>query len=239
MASSSPTSKRSTRSHPGDHPVGPNPHLRFLLSARYSADLFAPDHLADLRRSGLTDDTIQLHRIRSVPPSMIGQLLGFDIKAIRSAMLIPFPDPCGGFMDHVRLKVFPPFPGTKGNTVKYLQPSGGAARLFFCLATLRDTLEGYAPLWVVEGEKKALAVAQLGRPAVGICGIEGWHRAGSRQLLPEFDRLRLRDRIVELVPDADWRTNAAVERGALRFAEALEAGGSRVRLVVLPVEVPA
>src|SRR5262249_42894046 len=157
-------------------------------------DGLAPEHLADLRHSGLTDDTIQLHRIRSVPPHMIRQLLGFDSKAIRSAMLIPFPDPRSGFMDHVRLKVFPPFSGAKNNTVKYLQPRGSAPRLFFCLATLRDALEGDGPLWVVEGEKKALAVAQLGLPSIGICGIEGWHRAAYPQLLRDFDPLRLRDR---------------------------------------------
>lgn len=34
---------------------------------------------------------------------MIGRLLGFDIAEIRSALLIPFPDPAGGFMDHVRM----------------------------------------------------------------------------------------------------------------------------------------
>lgn len=44
--------------------------FRFLLSPIYPASL-APEHLADLRKSGLTDETIRLHRIRSVPPAMI------------------------------------------------------------------------------------------------------------------------------------------------------------------------
>ncbi len=81
--------------------------LSLLLSPVYPGSL-TPEHLADLQRSGLADKMICLHRIRSVPPSMIGQLLEFDISAIRSAMLIPFADPAGGFMDHVRLKIFPP-----------------------------------------------------------------------------------------------------------------------------------
>jgi uncharacterized protein DUF3854 len=234
-----PTSNLPRGPRPDGSPGWPNPHLRFLLAATYSRDSLAPEHLTDLRRSGLTDDTIQLHRIRSVPPHMIRQLVGFDVRAIHSAMLIPFPDPLGGFMDHIRLKVFPSFSGTRGNLVKYLQPRDSNTRLFFCLATLRGILESDAPLWVVEGEKKALAVAQLGLPAVGFCGIEGWHEAGSRELLRDFDHLRLRNRLVELVPDGDWRTNTAVERGAVRFAEALDARGSRVRLVVLPVGVPA
>src|SRR6267378_2401062 len=108
-----------------------NAHLDFLLSCLYDNDPPAPEHLADLRRSGLTDKTIKLHRIRSVPPGMIDQLLGFDVPAIRSAMLIPFPDPAGGFMDHVRVRVFPPFTDKSGHTVKYLQPRRSSNRLFF------------------------------------------------------------------------------------------------------------
>jgi hypothetical protein len=127
--------------------------LTFLLSGIYSGAL-APEHLADLRKSGLRDDTIQAHRIMSVPPSMIGQLLGFDIAAIRSAMLIPFPDPRGGYMDHVRLKIFPSFQDRRGHTIKYLQPARCEARLYFPWSTL-SALDGSAPLWLVEGEKRA------------------------------------------------------------------------------------
>lgn len=215
-------------------------HLDFLLSPFYDATELHPEHLADLRRSGLTDETLTRQKIRSVPPHMIAQLLGFDFPAVRSAYLIPFPDPRGGWMDHVRMKVFPALTTERG-TRKYLQPRGSGVRLFFPLVTtLPAVLDSItAPLWLVEGEKKSLAVAQLGLPAVGFCGIDAWHAAGARTLLPDFDLIPLAGRTVELVPDGDWRTNPAVERGALRLAEALEARGARVRLVVLPLEVAA
>lgn len=212
--------------------------LRLLLSLVYPGSL-APEHLADLRRSGLTEETIRLHRIRSVPPMMIPQLLGFDISAVLSALLIPFPDPTGGFMDHVRIKVFPSFRGKHGDTVKYLQRRGSGVRLFFPLSTLHVVLSGIDSLWLVEGEKKALAVAQLGFPAVGFCGIEGWHLRGSEDLLSDFNSIRLRERVIELVPDGDWRTNPNVRRGIERFALALSARGARPRLVVLPEKVAA
>lgn len=212
--------------------------LKLLLSALYSGSL-APEHLADLRKSSLTDETIQLHHIRSVPPTMIGQLLGFDIAAIRSAMLIPFPDPAGGFMNHVRLKIFPPLTDRGGHTVKYLQPRGSGARLFFPLLTLEEVLGGDGPLWLVEGEKKSLAVAQLGLPSVGFCGVDAWHVRASNTLLPDFDALCLSGRVVELVPDGDWQTNPNVWRGVERFADALEAQGAKPRLVVLPEGVAA
>jgi hypothetical protein len=213
-------------------------HLDFLLSVVYESFL-DPDHLADLRRSGLTDETIRRHRIRTVPPHMIPHLLGFDPPAVQSAYIIPFPDSRGWFIDHIRVKVFPPYKDRSDNTVKYLQPRGAGARLFFPMATLDAVLTSDGPLWLAEGEKKALAVAQLGLPTVGFCGIEGWHSAGSRALLSDFNVIPLTGRTVELVPDGDARTNPNVERGALRFAEAIERRGARVRLVTLPVEVAA
>jgi hypothetical protein len=209
------------------------PALAYLISAALGGG-HAPEHLADLRRSGLTDETIRLQKIRSVPPSMIGGLLGgFDITEIRSAYILPFADPIGGWMDHVRLKVFPTLTRKTG-TVKYLQPRGSGLRLFFPLASLDAAIRDIHPLYLVEGEKKALAVAQLGLSAVGFCGIEGWHVGGSRALLVDFDVIPLRRRIVELVPDGDVVTNPAVRRGTERFAQALEARGAHVRLVRLP-----
>ncbi|MGH9893011.1 MAG: DUF3854 domain-containing protein [bacterium] len=164
---------------------------------------------------------------------MIGRLLGFEASGVVSAYLIPFPDPRGGFMDHIRVKVFPPIVTADG-TIKYLQPKGSGIRLFFPRATLTMEFGGNSPLWLVEGEKKALAVAQRGLPAAGFCGIEGWHVRGSRELLIDFDVLRLRDRVVELAVDADVHTNVHVERAARRSADALRARGARPRLVVLP-----
>src|SRR5215813_10050957 len=113
-----------------------NPHLAFLLTTIYDIDPLAPPHRADLVKSGITDETIGLQKIRSVPPHMIDQLLAFPAPKVDSAMLIPFPDPRGDWMDHVRMKIFPPFKDRRGQTVKYLQPRGSGVRLYFPLATL-------------------------------------------------------------------------------------------------------
>lgn len=215
-----------------------NEALALLLSRFYDGSL-APEHLEDLRKSGLTDSTIRAQFIRSVPPSMIGQLLRFDDRRIRSALLFPFRSPAGGFLDHVRLKIFPAFRDKGGHTIKYLQPRGSSPRLYFCATTMAQVLHGAAPVWFLEGEKKSLAVAQLGLPAVGFSGIEGWHAAGSQDLLPDFDAVSLAGRIVELLPDGDLQTNPDVERGAECFARALQRRGARVRIVLLPRELRA
>jgi hypothetical protein len=138
--------------------------------------------------------------------------------------------PAGGFMDHVRMKVFPPLEAAK-STIKYLQPKRSGARLYFCLSVLEQVLSPETPLYLVEGEKKSLAVAQLGLAAVGFCGIEGWHRGGSPELLEDFDAVPLKGRSVQLVPDGDAQTNLNVRRGAMRFGQALSRRGARVELV--------
>jgi hypothetical protein len=214
-----------------------NPTLEILLSPLYDGDL-ASEHRADLGRSGLTGSTIRLQAIRSVPPDLIDRLLGFPTPAEISAYLLPFPDPRGGWFDHIRMKVFPSFT-TKQGTIKYLQPKRSGVRLYFPLATLPAALHSADPLYLIEGEKKSLSVAQLGCPAIGFCGVEGWHVGGSQELLPDFDLIPLRDRTVELMPDGDVQTNRAVARGVEAFAVALARRGARPRLVVLPREVAA
>ena len=77
-----------------------NPHLSLLLSRVFSGAL-APEHLDDLRKSGLTLATITTAALRSVPPAMIDELLGFKTSAVTSAYVIPYPDPRGGWMNHV------------------------------------------------------------------------------------------------------------------------------------------
>ena len=206
-----------------------NPHLQLLLGRVYDGAL-APEHRADLEKSGLTMATIRASYIRSVPPAMIEPLLGrpHRLQDLRSAYLIPFRSPRGGFMDHVRLRLCPPF----ASGCKYLQPTGSAPRLYFPGWTMEDACTGTDPVWLIEGEKKALAVAQLGEPAIGFCGIEGWHAGGTCELLPDFADVRLDGRPVKLWPDADWRTNPHVHRGVRRFANALLARGAVVELVM-------
>jgi len=214
-----------------------NPYFDFLLSSLYD-DLLHPEHQADLRKSSLTDETIELQKIRTVPPHMIDQLLGFPMPKVQHAYVIPFPNPRGGWLDHVRTKIFPSIVTDNGR-IKYLQPKRSGVRIYFPLATLGAVLRSTDPLYIVEGEKKGLSVAQLGLPAIGVCGVEGWHLAGARDLHPDLDDVELHGRVVNIVPDADFRTNLAVNAAVMRLASALERRGASVDLAVLPMEFPA
>ncbi len=213
-----------------------NPHLELLLSRAYDGSL-SPEHLRDLRKSGLTDETIAGQLFRSVPPAMIPRLTGFDLPAVLSAMLLPYRSPGGGFMDHTRIKLFPPLKDGDGHSIKYMQPRASGPRLYFVARCLPEVLEGDAPLWLVEGEKKAASVAQMDLPAVGFAGVEGWHRGGELRLLPDFGEIRLRGRVIEVLPDGDVETNPHVRRAVRTLGDALAVRGARPRLVHLPREL--
>jgi Domain of unknown function (DUF3854) len=217
-----------------------NPQLEFLLSSVYDGAL-APAHRADLEKSNITDASRIAQGIRSVPPSDFDRLLGFHVPtAAQSLMLIPYPDPDGGYVDMFQVKLFPALEDGDGHVVtKYLQPRGSAPRLYFVRSVLSAVMDPTVPLYLVEGAKKAIAAAQLGLAAIGFNGIQGWHVRGSRALLEDFARLPLRGRPVKVMADGDVRTNPAVERGAGDLAEAIEARGARARVVLLPVAVAA
>ena len=115
-----------------------NPTLTLLLSPLYDGAL-APEHRADLMKSGLTPETITTHAVRSVPPTMLRSLLRFDVPSIRSALLFPFPDLRGNWRNHVRLKVFPPLSNAAGHTTKYLGPKGAPPRLYVPIPTMSQS----------------------------------------------------------------------------------------------------
>ena len=204
-------------------------HLRFLLSPVYSGALH-PAHRADLYASGLLRATIQTQKIRSVPIHMIDKLLGYASTTIQHGYVIPFADPRGGWRSHVRMKVW-------GGDAKYLQPRGSGVRVYFPLAALEAVLHTDEELYVVEGEKKALAVAQEGYAAVGICGIAGWRKPQTRALHPDLDDVGLQGRRVKVIPDADATTNAFVRREVNLLSAALIARGASVEVVRMPAGV--
>jgi hypothetical protein len=224
------------QNRPANFAAGINPHLTCLMSPIYSGTL-APAHLADLRKSTLTPDTIREQGIRSVSPSMMQHLLGFNPQKVTSAYLLPFPDPSGGWMDHIRLKIFPTLTGADGHTVKYLQPKGSGVRLYFNLMSLNAVLGGETDLWIVEGEKKSLAVAQLGLATIGLCGVEGWHHGGSQRLLEDFDLIPMGRRQIYLLPDGDILGNDHVLRATKQLGSALEQRGATVQVKFLPDRV--
>jgi hypothetical protein len=230
-----------------------NRHLDFLLCRLYDHSPLDSQHAADLAKSGITDETRLQHKIRTVPPEMLRPLLGYDPRGVRTALLFPFPDFDGGFMDYVKVKVFGETGAAelRGDAIhehrdrwryncghrKYLVRRQAAPRLYIPIPTMHRAVATDEPLWLVEGMKKSLAVMQLGLPAIGLESPFSWHVKGSRALLDDFSHIRLRGRLIELVPDADIATNPMILRAMHQLGDALRAAGARPRLVRLPTGV--
>ncbi len=203
----------------------------------------APLHLADLRKSGLKEETILEHRIESVRPCDIPRLIGFNLPGLESIYRIPFPPFNDGFE---RFKLFC-HEGYECNDdgkkrPKYIQKRGSSNRLYIPLPMFPLLADTEKILFITEGEKKALAAVQAGLPCVAITGLWNWKRpgVGLDELIEDFDKITLRGRNVRLVPDNDWRdldrngTPKNLEKAVSRLARCLMLRGAKVEIVILP-----
>lgn len=166
----------------------------------------APEHLADLRASGLTDDTIEVCQFKAVPPNKLRILMG-----IESAYEIPYFYVNGTLNGFSRWKLFYRSDFTGDRRRKYHQAKGSDVQFYFppeidWKAVASDPTR---LIVFVEGEKKAIALAQVGIAAIGVSGVWNWRQKldnGERLVLPSLDQILLSGRPVLLLPDSDcWR----------------------------------
>jgi len=187
----------------------------------------APSHIEDLRKSGLSDETIQEAGLKSVPPRLFKEILDHNAK-IESMYLIPYPG-----TDFSRYKLFPPLTNREGHTKKYHQPKDSAPRLY-----VPPGFDCTKKLWrITEGEKKALKATQDGLNCLGVGGAYSGAKKngdGKSELIPDLQNIPWKNKTVEIIPDADFKTKDHVARGFYRFAKLLEEKGATVFIVELP-----
>ncbi len=188
-----------------------------------------PDHLADLRKSGLTDDTISKSGIYSVPPDRVDKIIG-RANGVRSLMAIPYPG-----TDFTRFRLFPPckIAPKDERPRKYFQIPGSPIHLY--------VPPGFDPdgevIRITEGEKKALRGTQEGLNVVGLGGI--WNFANRDendrpQLIEALAAIKWAGRCVELLPDSDFQLNPSVCHAVFRLGTMIEREGATVKVVRLP-----
>lgn len=127
-----------------------------------------PAHLADLRESGLRDDTIQAGGVYSLAPRFIEHFFNRRgvPREIESALCFPYQS-----STFARIKLFPSL-----GKWKYAQPPGTSARLYAPLP-VND-----GPLYVCEGEKLVPVLVRevetKGRIGSGMRQRQGGFRKG-------------------------------------------------------------
>ncbi len=195
-----------------------------------------PLHLQDLRKSGVSDQTVIEAGIVTVPPGDINREVGYSDPSIRSAYRIPYP----GLDGYSRLKLFY-HDGQGQGKPRYIQKKGSQNHLYIPHGAT-DTLQNTSiPLYIAEGEKKVLKAWQEGFPCVAMGGLHSWSKGDEEKtLIEDFDLIALDGRTVYLVPDNDWLApNDQGERKNLRqavlgLAYRLIDRGAKVSVVKLP-----
>jgi hypothetical protein len=180
---------------------------RTQRSSKASPDLF-PDHREDLQKSGITLETAQKAGLYSVEAKELEGLIGWVPQQVKTALVFPYPTEDDGFC---RVKVFPSYTDEDGSTVKYLQRKGSGCRLYIPPKFGIEPVLGdrSIPAIGVEGEKKALAVAQAAERAgkqgqyaiYGLGGLWNWLDDGTPIL--GFGRFAFVKRSMLFFPDSD------------------------------------
>lgn len=201
------------------------------------------DHLADLRKSGLKDETLMACRFQTVSLDDLEQL-GPRYEPVLSAYRIPYFDVKGERIDFVRLKLFPPVKEADGHEQKYWQPFGSRPHLYLPPIVNWQSIASTPtnPIIIAEGEKKSAAGCQLGLAVIGIGGCWCWRMTqddDEKVFLPDFDWFDWKNRDVELCPDSDgWWTDKRIDilAGFYALGKELERRGAHVLLVRLSDE---
>jgi hypothetical protein len=189
-------------------------------------------HLEDLKRSGLSDSIIEQADIKSVPPNDIRRKIGFDIPGLISCYEILYDKTFSRFRAFYD-------ENNNGKEPKYIQRKDSGNRLYIP-STVRPILnDSSIPLYITEGEKKALKATQEGLFCIGLSGLWNWSN-GKKELIPDFDLLTLAGRRVYIVPDNDWlqpnkhgyRKN--LKQAVYLLADRLKQREARVFIVELP-----
>lgn len=124
---------------------------------------------------------------------------------------------------------------------KYTQPAGTGSRLYLA-PNYTKWLNGLEPIFITEGEKKALSLDCRLEGSAGVIGIGGvWNWTGGkdsdrRLLIEDFRKVDLKSRRVYIVFDSDADQNQQVLQAERALARALADKSAKVKVICLPQE---
>ena len=204
-----------------------------------------PEHVEHLQTSGLSEATIATARIGSVEPEE-AERLGYAKKL--AGIVFPYAGTAivvnGETVAYTRLRVDPArqrSPGRKyENPLKRRIQHGYTYYPYVPEQVALLCKDAARPVFVTEGEKKALKLGQEGFPAIGIPGVYMFTDPSSRKpahskpLHPGLTRWRWRGRTVYVCFDSDRTEKDGVGLAHERLCSALTQQGAVVKVVVLP-----
>lgn len=198
-------------------------------------------HLANLRESALTDETIKLAELYTeASHHALAALVERRVwpRQCGAALVIPFYMPDAPEPHAARLRATTPRTekrGTKRRVVKYDQAESHGALVYFTPRARagRWYADPARPVYWTEGEKKALVLDQLELTCVGLTGVWNWsdtkhrHDTGEERLHPTLrEHVAIAGRRHIICFDGDARDNEQVMLAAARLCGVLKAAGA-------------
>ena len=193
-------------------------------------------HLAELRRSGISDEVIDssgvysARNVEALPEPL--QWIGSHAGALPSLV---FPMEEAGVGETWQVKPATPITFSDGSVAKYVAPSHRSGAIVPSFIERRAITDATERVVIVEGTKQALAVTSVTDETTavfGISGITGWMGGDNG---PSIAFSQVMGYVVYVAPDADAATNRAVYDGARKLGEHLEQWGAAcVRFVRVP-----
>lgn len=219
-----------------------------------AVDALLPQHLADLRKSGLSDEQIAKCGFQSLQtPEAIGDVLGWRRYdgSLGPCLVIPFRDAKGQPTKYRRLKPDKPRAHKDGGKlVKYEAPRGSTSRAYFPPGVI-EAIQGpiTQPLYLTEGEKKAAKADQEGLRCIGLVGVWNWQKRqeeneygekiGVKQLIDDLAAIDWTGVIVLITFDSDRARNSSIRKAEWELGQVLKRHGASVKIVRLPEDEDA
>ena len=188
-------------------------------------------HLEELEASGLSLPTIKESGCYSGKADEIERLLGYGAGP---GLVIPY------FTDDTNCYARVKLDNGGGDGKRYRSPKGSQNRLYLPPNLDRTVLtDPGTPIYVTEGEKKALKACQEGLPCMALGGVWSWRTKvvdGPTEPIPDLDRVVWGNRMVYVVFDSDVATNPEIQRAEVELAKELARRGATVLAIRLPAE---
>lgn len=182
--------------------------------------------LKDLAKSGLTVDFFPVEPLQS--EAELQERLGFTViqdepgnwvKIVDiSGYWIPYPNVPG----YYRLKLRREIIDSAGSRIRYLSPKkemgfGNHPYIHPEVMEIALTYTPDQPIFITEGEKKAVKATKDGFPTIGLSGV--WNfKDGKNDFLPELDGLNFKHRNCYIAFDSDITEKHNVKHAELRLA---------------------
>src|SRR5688572_25201425 len=139
-----------------------------------------PEALDDLRRSGLDDATITAAGLYTPAPGDLPRLLSPRlVDLVKHVLVFPYDAPGHAGVwrrdeEFLRCKLFPAVADGQGHSIRYYQRAGTPPRLYVPPGVRASLGNPALPLFITEGEKKALKADQEGLACLAIGGLWNW-----------------------------------------------------------------